>query len=103
MRSSNTEDTLSRRELRTLQRTLRTRASNLRKKAKRHGLIRPLSQIDTGCSRLNMPCMQSQVWYGALCVIADFEPFAFGSPVTYLRNGEKLDKPCVYLFDPEVQ
>ena len=48
MRSSDTEDNVSRQELRTLQRVLRTRASNLKKKAKRHGLIRPLSQIDTG-------------------------------------------------------
>ena len=51
MSSGDTEDTLSRQELRTLQRALRTRASNLKKKAQRHGLIRPLSQIDTGCSR----------------------------------------------------
>ena len=51
MRSSDTNDNVSRQELRTLQRVLRTRASNLKKKAKRHGLIRPLSQIDTGSQR----------------------------------------------------
>lgn len=51
MRSSDTEDNVSRQELRTLQRVLRTRASNLKKKAKRHGLIRPLSHIDTGSQR----------------------------------------------------
>lgn len=48
MRSSYTEDNVPRQELRTLQRVLRTRASNVKRKAKRHGLIRPLSQIDTG-------------------------------------------------------
>ena len=55
MRSNNTEDDVSRQELRTLQRVLRKRASNLKKKAKRHGLIRPLSQIDTGSQAISAP------------------------------------------------
>lgn len=55
MRPNDTEDDVSRQELRTLQRVLRKRASNLKKKAKRHGLIRPLSQIDTGSQAMSAP------------------------------------------------
>lgn len=55
MHSNDTEDDVSRQELRTLQRVLRKRASNLKKRAKRHGLIRPLSQIDTGSQAMSAP------------------------------------------------
>ena len=48
MRASDPGDSLSRQELRTLQRVLRTRASHLKKKGKRQGLIRPLSKDDVG-------------------------------------------------------
>ena len=45
---SNTGHTLSGDELRKLQAVLRKRASNIRKKGKRQGLLRPLSKDDIG-------------------------------------------------------
>ncbi len=51
MRTSNAGDNLSREELRTLQRALRNRASKVKKKGKRQGLIRPLSKDDIGTAR----------------------------------------------------
>ena len=48
MRANDPGDTLTRQELRTLQRALRTRAANLRKQGRGQGLIRPLSKDDIG-------------------------------------------------------
>ena len=101
MRPSDIDDNVPRQELRTLQRLLRTRASNLKKKAKRHGLIRPLSQIDTGSQRClplrfrnDLSLARSYVDFG----LATIEE----SPVTCLRNGQKLAQPLAFIIDPEV-
>ena len=72
-------DNLSRQELRTLQRVLRTRASNLKTNVKRYGLIRPLSQIDVDLGLVKVQ-----------------------SSVKLLRNGEAIAKPLSHLFDPQV-
>lgn len=72
-------DNLTRQELRTLQRVLRTRASNLKKNVKRYGLIRPLSQID-----IDLGLVKVQ------------------SSVKVLRNGETIAVPLSFLFDPQV-
>ncbi|KAL3143545.1 Potassium/sodium hyperpolarization-activated cyclic nucleotide-gated channel 3 [Trebouxia sp. C0009 RCD-2024] len=77
MRSRDT-DNLTRQELRTLQRVLRTRASNLKKNVKRYGLIRPLSQIDTDLGLVKVQ-----------------------SSVKVLRNGETIAVPLSFLFDPQ--
>lgn len=79
MRSRDTDDNISQQELRTLQRALRTRASNLKKNVRRYGLIRPLSQIDT-----------------------DIGLVTFHPSVTFLRNGKPITQPLAYILDPEV-
>lgn len=68
MRSSGTGKTLSGSELRELQAVLRKRASNIRKKGKRQGLLRPLSKDHIGkalphaqAARLALPAVYMTV------------------------------------------
>ena len=100
MTASVTSDNLSRHELHTLQRALRKRASNLRKKGKRLGLIRPLSTEAVGEKKLIVT--DSGALHLHSLVRADSDPVAFKSPVTAIRNGHILNSAPTCLFDPEV-
>lgn len=103
---TNTGHTLSGDELRKLQAVLRKRASNIRKKGKRQGLLRPLSKDDIGTPYSDVHFFQRfpRTYTQPHCATAaDADPANFRKQVTLQRGSVVLQHAPRYLFNPEVR